>query len=525
MLAIGFVSLACGSDETPTGKSTGDDRAAMTAVGTTPESSPFVVENPPAGYQLVLAGRGDLTQTWSSDSVGDDEPVTVLAPPGADITDPAGPGVVTVSLTGYAGFQGGLDQAAVGYPAAQTEEFDIDGHRALYTSPDSSRVESHGADLVVAVGEDLAVRVGSATGSREQLADIARRVRPRANHLLAPEVPNPPQGLRVAGWADADVAVTLQAGVLPSTNMVPAGARAHAAVWAHLDPSGAWTTTSPTIVVSTPPGNSATLDALPAAVRALRYPAPTMSEMALADRPALLLELAEDEEVRRRALITSTADGDTLLVTASGGELPDTETLVEVATSVRRTTPEAWDAFVVEARGGPGLHADPGAVELERGVAEGVEWLFQARIDDGSLPFLGGGDVDPDTGQSRTAGEFVIDPCLKLADGKRACLGPGGSEQGFPESISATRVRGPLDDGGQFPGFHMVMTTQPAVTLRITRADGISESQFHELPGGVRRGAVIVTDVVGPRDCDAGLAPSSVTVSLVDAGGRPLPCY
>jgi hypothetical protein len=35
---------------------------------------------------------------------------------------------------------------------------------------------------------------------------------------------------------------------------------------------------------------------------------------------------------------------------------------------------------------------------------------------------------------------------------------------------------------------------------------------------------VIVTDVVGPRDCDTGLAPSSVTVSLLDAEGQPLPC-
>jgi hypothetical protein len=97
----------------------------------------------PEGYQLVLAGRGDILQTWSSDSFGDDEPVTVLVPPGGDI---AGRGAVTVSLTGYAGFEGGLEQAAVGYPAVQPEGFEIDGQRALYTPPGVSPAGPHGAE-------------------------------------------------------------------------------------------------------------------------------------------------------------------------------------------------------------------------------------------------------------------------------------------------------------------------------------------------------------------------------------------
>jgi hypothetical protein len=520
VVAMSLVAVACGSEAQPGGGGATAGQEPVPTVGTTSESSPFAVEDPPEGYQLVLAGRGDIPQTWSSDSFGDDEPVTVLAPPGGDA---GGPDAVTVSLTGYAGFEGGLDQAVAGYPGAEPEELEIDGRRGLYTAPGSSPSGPHGADLVVAVGEDLAVRVGSADGAREELADVARRVRPRPDHLLAPEVPDPPPGLEVVGRADADVALTMQAGVLPSSDTVPAGERAHAAVWARLDATGAWTTTSPTIVVSTLPGTSASLAVLPAAVRALRYMTPSMTDMAVAGRPGVVLELTQDELVRRRSVVTSTPGGDVVVVVASGAELPGAGDLAGVAASVRPTTTEVWDAFVVEARGGPGLHADPGAVELERGEAEGIEWLFQARVDDGSL-FLGGGDVDPATGQSTTTGEFVIDPCLKLADGQRACLGPGGSESGSASTNSVTRVRGPLDDGGEFPGFHMVMTTLPAVTLRITGPHGVRDARFHELPGGKRRGAVIVTDVVDFGGCEPGVASSSATIVLLDAAGRPLPC-
>ncbi|MGH9286743.1 MAG: hypothetical protein ACRD0V_00340 [Acidimicrobiales bacterium] len=110
VLAMGITGVACGSGEGGGGDAAADQGSSR-PVGTTTSSSPFSVEQPPEGYQLVLAGRGDIPQTWSSDSFGDDEPVTVLAPPGVD---PNGPEIVTVSLTGYAGFQGELDQAVAG---------------------------------------------------------------------------------------------------------------------------------------------------------------------------------------------------------------------------------------------------------------------------------------------------------------------------------------------------------------------------------------------------------------------------
>jgi hypothetical protein len=527
VLAVALAGAACGSgddgDGAVTGASAGD--APGSAVGTTAESSPFVVEDPPDGYQLVLAGQGDWPQTWSSDSFGDDEPVTVLAPPGEGADSPES---VTVSLTGYAGFQGGLDQASAGYLGDDVEEFEIDGQRALYTPPGGPARFTPEADLVVAVGEDLAVRVRSATGTRDELAEVARRVRPRDDHLLAPDVPEPPAGLEVVGHADADVPITLEVWAEPGSDYLPAGTRAHTALWARLDGNGAWTPMSPTVAVSTLPGASAAFDGLAAGVRLRRSAAPMVQELSVAGRPAVVLELEgveldEGPLARRRAVVTSTPDGDLLLVVAAGVEVPAPEELLAVAASVGPATPDAWEALQVEARGGPGLRPDPGAVELERGEAESTEWLFQARVDDGSA-WSSSDQIDPDTGRSVTEGEYLIDPCLKLAEGQRACVGPGGSESEWATGHRViTRVRGPVDGGGQFPGFVMVMTSHPAVALRISGAAGVRDVPFHELPGGERRAAVIVTDEPAGLACDRA-TPPPVVIEMVDAAGQPLPC-
>jgi hypothetical protein len=518
-LVLALVAAACGSGDG--GRAGGDaayDEVPAPTVGTTTASSPFVVEDPPDGYTLVLAGRGDYPQTWSSDSFGDDEPVTVLAPPGEDADSPE---AVTVSLTGYAGFEGGLDQASAGYLDDTPEEFEIDGNRALYSPPGADAPEMPDADLVVAVGEDLAVRVRSADGSREELADVARRVRPLSEHLLAPQVPDPPDGLEVIGSADADVAITLWARPQPGSDTMPAGARAHTAAWARLDTRGAWISGASAITVSTLPGTAVSLDALDPALALRRYGVTaTVQEASVRGRPAAVVDGGEDA-IRFRAVVTSTPGGDALLVVASGGELRDAEVLVEVAASVQPATADAWDAFEVEARGGPGLRPDPGAVELERGEAEGTEWLFQARVDDGSVP-LQGDDIDPATGRSTTEGEFVIDTCLKLTGGERACLGPGGSDSSSAKAHFVVRARGPLDDGGGFPGFIMASTGQPAAVLRVTAPDGVHEAPFHGLPGGQQRGAVVVTDLGGPWICDGQPRPP-VTVELLDAAGHPLP--
>jgi hypothetical protein len=518
-MGLALMGPACASDDGDGGASAGGDAPAPT-VGTTAESSPFVVEDPPEGYQLVLAGRGDRPQDWSSDSTGDDEPVMVLAPPGEGADSPD---AVTVSLTGYVGFQGGLDKAVDGHPGATPEEFEIDGQRALYSAPGPAADETPGADLVVAVGEDLAVRVRSATGSRDELAEVARRVRPQADHLLAPTVPDPPSGLAVVGHADADVAITLWARALPGSDAVPAGDRGHAAVWAGLDAAGAFVHTSSTITVSTLPGTAVALDALIPALTLKSYGAnATGSTTTVAGRAAAIIDAGEEGN-GFRALVTSTPDGDTLLVVAAGGSLPAPKDLSAIAASVRPASAEDWEALEVEAQGGPGLDPDPGAVQLERGEAEGTEWLFQARVDDGSLSGFAT-EIDPGTGRSTTEDEFLVDPCLKLADGQRACVDAGGSGWGSAAGDQViTRVRGPLDDGHEFPGFVMVMTSRPAVALRITGPSGVREVPFHELPGGKRRGVVVVGDESPGLACGQA-TPPPVVMEMVDAAGRPIPC-
>jgi hypothetical protein len=338
VVAFGLAGATCGSDD-------GNGAAAL-AAGTTTESSLFVVEDPPDGYRLVLAGRGDYPQTWSSDTQADDQPVTVLAPPGEGAESPD---AVTVSLSGYA-YQGelGLHEVSAGY-LGEPEEFEIGGKLALYTAPGTSITQGPDADLVVAVGEDVALKVRSATGIRDELTEVARRVDPPESRLLAPVVSEPPDGLEVVGHADADVALTLEAVVAPASGLVPAGERAHTALWVRLDADGAWTYSSPTIAVSTLPGTSASLDVLAAAVRAKGWMTGGVQKLNVADRPAVVLEFGRGG-FSRRTLVTSTPGGDLLLVVAGGADMPAAADLAAVAASVRPASAEEWEALVPTSR-------------------------------------------------------------------------------------------------------------------------------------------------------------------------------
>jgi hypothetical protein len=333
VVAFGLAGAACGSDD-------GNGAAAL-AAGTTTESSVFVVEEPPDGYRLVLTGRGDYPQTWSSDTQTDDQPVTVLAPPGEGAESPD---AVTVSLSGYA-YEGdlGLHEVSAGH-LGEPEELEIDGKLALYTAPGTSITQGPDAELVVAVGEDVALKVRSATGTRDELTEVARRVDPQKSRLLAPVVSEPPDGLEVVGHADADVALTLEAVVAPASDVVPAGERAHTALWVRLDADGAWTYSSPTIAVSTLPGTSASLDGLAAAVRAKGW-VTGVQKLNVADRPAVVLEFGRGG-FSRRTLVTSTPAGDLLLVVAGGAYMPAAADLAAVAVSVRPASAEEWEALV-----------------------------------------------------------------------------------------------------------------------------------------------------------------------------------
>ncbi|MEJ7584530.1 MAG: hypothetical protein WKF43_10705 [Acidimicrobiales bacterium] len=127
----------------------------------------------PAGYELVTAGRGTELQEWGEDCCGTAEPFTVLAPPGEG-TESAE--AIVVSVTGFAGYEGGLDQASSGYSVEErSETFTVDGQEAIFTPAETS---SEWADLVVARGDDLAVRVAGRNASRSRLVEVLDRVRP-----------------------------------------------------------------------------------------------------------------------------------------------------------------------------------------------------------------------------------------------------------------------------------------------------------------------------------------------------------
>ncbi|MGH9209393.1 MAG: hypothetical protein ACRD2C_01780 [Acidimicrobiales bacterium] len=488
-------------------------------VGATTEASPFRVSHEPGGYRLVQAGQGSGVQDWGTDSGGTDEPVTVLAPSGSD---PAGPDAVWVSVTGFAGYEGGLAQASSGYPSDDLESFGLDGEPAFYAPPSDDRR----ADLVVQVDDELAVRVSAERGSRESLADIARRVRPAEDRLLAPEVPDPPDDLAVVGSATADVEVTLVSRPVPASELLPASDRAYTAVWALGERGTPWIPDDGVVVVSTLPGQALDLDAVTAVVGApTSRPGVTVTERDVGGRPGAHVQLATDgtdASNHTDAVFTSTPDGDLLTVVARGLERPAADELVAVASSVETATRQEWDQLVAQLQGPPGLHPDEGAVELERGRAGDVEWLFQARADGANIASSLDWDLE---------GQFVVDPCLKLSDGRRICEEPGGTEAG---DWVAEHVPGPADGGPSFPGFVMVMTTAPAASVRLHTGDVILTAPSHPLPGDRHRGAVVLLDREPRLPASACTWPEAPPwlvpepgrdhFELLDPGGQPLPC-
>jgi hypothetical protein len=507
-LVVLLVAAACGSGD-------GGDAAVGEPVGVSDESSPFSLAHEPEGYRLVQAGPGGISPTWSSDSFGDDEPVTVLAPPGAD---PGGREVVQVSLTGFEGFQGGLDQAAAGYPAAGGEHFELDGHRAIYTPGHDADGPPVRADLVVVAGDDLAIRVAAYEATRDELVEVARQVEPQDDHLLAPLVPDPPDDLEVVGWADADVGVTLINGPLPGSDVLPAGARAHSAVWAVGQPGTPWSADAGTVAVSTLPGTALDLGALGDSLHTFDYQGkPQVVARELDGGPSAVLERPGSADwAPFRAVATSTPSGDLLLVVAHGASQPSVDDLVAVAASVESATREEWDAFVERAGGGPGLHPDEGAMELARGTAGDVEWLFQARVDDGSIVNWTS-SLDP-------SGEYLADPCLKLTTRERSC--PTATSGTGDDSV-VTGIAQPvtLDDGRTFPAFLVVMTTRPAATVRVHPVNGEAiDAALLPLPGAQRRAAAVVTSAglgLLPGCASAG---ASGMVELLDRSGQHVPC-
>jgi hypothetical protein len=515
-LVAALLAAACGGDD---GGATaaGEGGGGRDAAG----PSPFTVDVPD-GYRPVMAGRGETPPDWGSDSFGTHEPFTVLAPPGEG---PDSPDVVLVSVTGFEGYQGGLSQASAGY--GSSEPFDLDGAEAIFAPAggDDGNGGTSWADLVVVRGDDLAVRVTTPTATRDELAAIAERVEPAEDHLVAPAVPEPPEGLEVVGSVDADVIVSLTPYVEEFTDRGPGAETALGAGWLQAPPAEATGTgggpevvtvepgaspppsppdVSTDLAVLTLPGGSADLDAVGGLVGAIPWATLTTTEVDVAGRPGVVVEWVYDNSPSvSRTLLTEAAWGDLLMVAAAGppdGAL-DAEALIAVAASARPASAEEWEAFTIEATGGPGLAPDPGAQELARGTAGDVEWLLQAV---GGLP----------------------DDCLKLSTRQRACASGGG--RGGP-SFVAYPMEGQAEENG-FPPFAIVSLAgvDAAASLRVTTPEGTAEADVHAVGDGGPLAAVVVVDAPGEPVCaDTPEAPESIPtmrVEVLDAGGASLGC-
>ena len=473
-------------------------------------SSPFAVGWVPDGFDPFVAGRGTDKPTWSEDCCGSIEPFVILAPTGkgSDLSEH-----VVVSVTGYAGYQGGLEQAAGGQLDDQ-ETFEVDGRRAIFA--ERRRLGDEPGDdvwsnVVVAREDDLAVRVVG-HGSREDLAEVASRVRPFGQDR-PPDV-DLPEGLAVVGRAGADLVVAFGDGARLGSDAVPGPVSAHGA---------AWDRDRTTLNVMTVPGGAGDLGALLGLTHFVPGAA-TTSDVSVADRPAVSVEVARTGcdpgpcDAEMRVVVSRMENGDLLVVSASGNQpLPDAE-LLRVAESVVTTDTAEWDAFVVGATGGPGLHPDKYADEIARGVAGTTEWLLQtvAAPDDGTL------------GGSPGAVGVVANPCLKTSAGQRVCA-DGSLTTAAWGSLNYTSQYDKSAPDPALNGFLVVTSTIEATTLRVTVGDEVVTAPLALLPGPVPRWAgVAFVDRPYHRSCASPppiVDPGPITrVELLDAGGAPVRC-
>jgi hypothetical protein len=467
-----------------------DEREPVTAGSSTASRSgapshAFVPGPAPEGFQLVTAGTGTAEPMWGEDSSGTDEPYTVLERDGA---------VMSVSVSGFEGYQGGLNQASAGYiDESGPEELQVDGADALFAPADGDRW----ADLVVVRGDDLAVRVTAADATRDELVEMSRRTTPSDDRTRAPLV-DPPEGWRVVGSVHTDALLALQARVNLSYDTYPGPEGAHVAGWL----SG-----GVSIVAMILPAGAADLDALLADV-----PLPYVDEVAaervdVNGRPGIALE-SLDGNVRRAVLTTDGTGAMVAIVVASTEEMPPpVEALVELAGSLRPADGQEWEAFQVEAAGGPGLNPDPGTTEITRGRSGDREWLLQtARADAPSLQV-----PDPLAG-------VRPDPCLKLSDRQRACADDSTSS-GPQGEVSLDRGADP-----DLPGFgpFLIVTSQvPGVKLRLQTISGAAETDLHPTaqPGGWV--GVLFVDDPGTTGCDPG---SERRLEVIGAEGDVVAC-
>lgn len=454
-------------------------------------SRPFAVGWVPPGFEPLAAGTGRGVQDWGEDSTGTDEPFTLLR---------RGDDLVAVSVTGFEGYQGGLDQAVAGYEEA--ERIEVDGHQArLFLAGPTTRHRFPWNDLVVVRGDDLAVRVRGALG-RDELVDLAGRTEPDGRER--PPTVDPPDGFEVVGRATADLAVALEAGV-HDRDHPPGPPTAHGA---------GWMSANRTLAVMALPSGAGDPEALQGSNHRFTWWGESEVEATEVDgRPAYVARSRDPECTsscfETATLATTAPNGDLLVVRTDGAPLLPTDDLLHVAASVTEAEAATWEAFTVAVQGGPGLHPDPGFDEVARGEQDGVTWLLQARP---ALPEHFDNLVVYDGAE----GGYWAEECLKLSTLRRACAdhGSAGSADGTHYVSGATP--GVHAGAADLSPFLVVVTEREAASVRI----GGVEAPLHRLPGTTPRWAAVVF-VEGPP---FPLCHGEPRLELLDAAGAVVGC-
>ena len=206
--------------------------------------------------------------------------------------------------------------------------------------------------------------------------------------------------------------------------------------------------------------------------------------------------------------MTANDAGDVVVVVASGAVMPAEHHLVAMAASVRPSDDQAWEAFLLEARGVQGPSPDPGSVEIARGQAGGVEWLLQT-TDAESASLL-----TPDAVTGRRP-----DACLVVSDGQRVCAHDG--YRAVPDT-SVAMMRAPDPAAPGLPSFMLVTTTVEGAKVRVPTSTGPVTADLHPLPDGGRV-AVVFTEEMNTPWCIGGTAPGP-RLEVLDAADDVVDC-
>lgn len=480
-------------------------------------SYPFEVGWVPDGYRLSAIGIGTDEAEWDGE-MGSDEPYTVLDVGGTTVIARVAPWEPMESELRWASSSG--DRSP--------ELFTLDDGRAAAFGEGQAAVPGSDVaawnDLVVEVEPGVALVVAGAELPKQTLVQVAEAIDPAIDRTAAPVVGDAPEAWTVLGSVQADGAVALTAEVRPRTSSIPGPVSAHAIGYDRaLRPDGDPGLTD-TLAVMTLPAGSIDLEALQV------EPPPGESIGAAAvdveGRPGHVIDSYARFGGRIRSLVTHGDGGASIVVTASGGTLPDADELARVAASVRRVDGAAWEQAIVDAFGGPGLRPDEGEIAVATGSFGDVDWLLQSRTTE-----------VPDGVPGLVPGKVVnVDECLKLSTRRRLCI-PGGLS-GSAGGIAVWNTASPGFDELRLPPFVVVTSNEPrAVTARLSSGAQSVDVQLHQVPGGsvgnVNAGLAVVDvppGIIATCHPDPSELPEPPTgtstgrIDLLDASGAAIGC-